>query len=41
MQFKYLNNNKFRFRFIGDINIITHVIFMKIRIVHKLRADWL
>ena len=25
----------------GGINIITHAIFMKIRIVHTLRADWL
>ena len=32
----YLNNIKFRFSFIGDINIITHAIFMKIRIVHML-----
>ena len=39
MQFKYLNNKKFRFSFIGGINIITHAIFMKIRIVHTLRAD--
>ena len=30
-----------RFIFIGVINIITHAIFMKIRIVHTLRADWL
>ena len=37
----YLNNTHFRFIFIGGINIITHAIFMKIRIVHMLRADWL
>ena len=37
----YLNNNIFRFSLLGDITIITHVIFMKIRIVHTLRADWL
>ena len=37
----YLNNNNFRFSFIGVINIITHAVFMKIRIVHVLRADWL
>ena len=37
---KYLNNQKFRFSFIGGINIITHAIFMKIRIVHTLRDDW-
>ena len=30
-----------RFSFIGGINIITHSIFMKIIIVHMLRADWL
>ena len=34
MQVKYLNNKMFRFRFIGGINIITHAIFMKTRIVH-------
>ena len=33
--------NKFRFRFIAGINIITHAIFMKIRIVNTLCADWL
>ena len=27
--------------FIGVINIITHMNFMKIRIVHTMRADWL
>ena len=37
----YLNNTKIRFSFIGGINIIMHAIFMKIRIVHTLRADWL
>ena len=37
----YLINKKNRFSFIGGINIITHAIFMKIRIVHTLRADWL
>ena len=37
----YLNNNIFRFSLISGIHIITHVIFMKIRIVHTLRADWL
>ena len=39
--FKYLNNNIFGFSLIGRINIITHAIFMKIRIVHTLRADLL
>ena len=37
----YLNNTNVRFSFIGGIHIITHAIFMKIRIVHTLRADWL
>ena len=37
----YLNNTNFRFSFIGGINIITHAIFMKIRIVYMLRADCL
>ena len=41
IQFKYLNNNIFRFSLIGGINIIIHTIFMKIRIVHTLRAGWL
>ena len=45
IQFKYLqyylNNTNFRCSFIGGINIITYTIFMKIRIVHTLRADWL
>ena len=27
--------------FIGGINIKMHAIFMEIRIVHTLRADWL
>ena len=31
----------FRFSCIGGINIITHAILMKIRIVITLRADWL
>ena len=31
----------YSFGFIGGINIITHAIFIKIRIVHTLRADWL
>ena len=34
----YLNNNNFRFNFIGGINIIKHAIFMKIRIVHTLHC---
>ena len=38
---KYQNNNFFRFSFICGIYIITHVIFMKIRIVHTLKSDWL
>ena len=33
--------NNIIFSFIGGINIITHAIFMKVRIVHSLRADWL
>ena len=37
----YINYNIFRFRFIGAITIITYAIFMKFRIVHTLRADWL
>ena len=37
----YINNTNFRFSFIGGINIITHAIFMKIKIVHALRIDWL
>ena len=37
----YLNNNIFRCCFIGGINIVTHEIFMKNRIVHTLCADWL
>ena len=37
----YIHNKYFRFSFIGGINIITHAIFMKIRIVHMLRVDWL
>ena len=37
----YLNNTNVRFSFIGGINIITQAIFMKIRIFHKQRADWL
>ena len=37
----YQNNTHFIFSFIGGINIITHTIFMKIRIVHTLRVDWL
>ena len=37
----YLNNTYFRFSFIGGIAIIMHAIFMKIRIDHTLRADWL
>ena len=37
----YTNNTKFIFSFIGCINIIPHAIFMKIRIVHTLCADWL
>ena len=43
IQFKYLNIKIFRFRFSGGINInsITHEIYMNIRIVHTLRADWL
>ena len=41
MHFKYLNNKNFRFSFIGGINIITHAIFMKIRLIHTLLADWL
>ena len=28
----------YRFSFIGGINIITHAIFMKMRIVHMLRG---
>ena len=39
--FKYLNNKKIRFSFIGVIYIIMHAIFMNIRIVHTMRADWL
>ena len=41
MQFKYLYNKKKLFSCIGSINIIDHAIFMKIRLVHTLRADWL
>ena len=41
MQFKYLNNKMFRFSFIGGITIITYAIFIKIRIIHTLDADWL
>ena len=37
----YLNNTNFRFSFIGCISIITHAIFVNIRKVHTLRADWL
>ena len=40
-QYKYLNNTNCIFIFIGGINIITHAIFMKIRIVHTLHVDWL
>ena len=31
----------FRFSFIGGITITIHVIFINIRIIHTLRADWL
>ena len=31
----------FRFSFIVSITIISEAIYMKIRIVHMLRADWL
>ena len=41
IQVKYLNNNNFRFSFIDGITIIMHPIFMKIRIVHTPRADWI
>ena len=41
MQCKYLNNTNFRFSFIIGINIITHLNFMKIGIIHTLIADWL
>ena len=41
IQIRYINNNIFRFSLIGGINIITHAIFMKIRIVVMLHADWL
>ena len=36
MQYKYLNNTSFIFRFIGGITIITHAIFMKMRKVHSM-----
>ena len=29
------------YQFIGGIDIITHAIFMKIRIVNTIRDDWL
>ena len=41
IQFKFLNNTNFIFRFIGGINITTNAIFKNIRIVHTLRSDWL
>ena len=37
----YLNNKNCRFSFIGGINIITHAIFLKIKIVYTLQSDWL
>ena len=37
----YLNNTNFKFIFIGGMNTIKYAIFMNIRIVHTLRADWL
>ena len=39
--FKYINDTHFIFSFIDGIIIITHAIFMKIRIVHTLRTNWL
>ena len=36
----YLNNTKIRFSFTGCINIITHAIFMTIKLVHTLRIAW-
>ena len=41
IQFNYLNNNNVRSSVIGGINIITHAIFMKIRIVNTMCAGWL
>ena len=39
IQFKYLNNNIFRYIFIGVINIITHAIFMKILSIKTSRVS--
>ena len=39
--FKYLNNNIFRFRTIGGINIITHANLYENKNSSMLSTDWL